>query len=124
MLDPILTSGLILAGAVGSFGVACKVVKDWKGCSTEEAAKHIRNWVNGRKTVPLADEPGFRNAIYQNLNKVIGDKRYVELAKLDDALRVAGHTPVVASGTNSGLSCTILPRVLSCGLGLKMPGRS
>lgn len=103
MLDPILTSGLILAGAVGSFGVACKVVKDWSGCSTEEAAKKIRNLVNGKITVPLDKDPGFYEAICQGLKDVIGDKRYSELAKLDAALRAAGRTPVIACGSHSGL---------------------
>lgn len=113
MIDPILTSGLLLAGAVGSFGVACKVVKDWKGCSTEEAAKQIRDFVNGKKNVPLANEPGVYEDLCQGLKDVVGDKRYGELAKLDDALRAAGHTPVIASGTNSGLKCitiTVQPK--------------
>lgn len=106
MLDPILTSGLILAGAVGSFGVACKVVKDWSGCSTtEEAAQKIRDFVNGKTTVPLSTEPGVYEELCQGLKDVVGDKRYGELAKLDAALRAAGHTPVIASCTNSGLPC-------------------
>lgn len=104
MIEEILTSGLILIGAVGSFGVACKVVKDWSGCSTtEEAAKKIRDFVNGKKTVPLANDPGFYEAICQGLKGVIGDKRYGELVKLDAALRVAGKTPVITCGSHSGL---------------------
>lgn len=113
MLDPILTSGLILAGAVGSFGVACKVVKDWKGCSEEEAAQKIRDFVNGKVTVPLSQDPGVYGELCQGLNAVIGNKRYGALEKLDAALRAAGHTPVIASGTNSGLQCitiTVQPK--------------
>ena len=52
MLEELLATALLVAGAVGSFGVACKVVKDWKGCSEEEAAQKIRDFVNGM--VPLA----------------------------------------------------------------------
>lgn len=103
MLDPILTSGLLLAGAAGSFGVACKVVKDWSGCSTEEAARKIRDFVNGKKTVPLANDPGFYDEICQGLKGVIGDARYSELVKADTALRLAGRTPVITCGSHSGL---------------------
>jgi len=87
----------------GGFSVACKIVKEWSGCSTDEAAKKIRNFVNGKVTVPLEKDPGFYEAICQGLKGVIGDKRYGELAKLDAALRAAGHTPVITAGFNSGL---------------------
>ena len=103
MLEELLATALLVAGAVGSFGVACKVVKDWKGCSEEEAAQKIRDFVNGKGSVPLLAEPGVYETLCQELKAVVGDKRYGELAKLDAALRAAGHTPVIASGTNSGL---------------------
>lgn len=105
MLDPILTTGLILAGAVGSFGVACKVVKDWNGCSEEEAAQKIRDFVNGKTAVPLSKDQGVYTELCQGLQNVMGEKRYNELARVDAALRAAGHMPVIASGTNSGLPC-------------------
>lgn len=108
MLDPILTSGLILAGAVGSFGVACKVVKDWKGCSEEEAAQKIRDFVNGKVTVPLSKDQGLYTELCQELQNILGEKRYNELARVDAALRAAGHMPVIASGTNSGLPNIII----------------
>lgn len=113
MLEEILVTGALVAGAVGSFGVACKVVKDWNGCSEEEAARKIRDFVNGKVTVSLANDPGVYREICQGLNDIIGDKRYGALAKLDAALRAAGQTPVIASGTNSGLPCidiTVKPK--------------
>lgn len=105
MLEEILVTGALVAGAVGSFSVARKVVKDWKGCSDEEAAQKIRDFVNGKANVPLAQDPGVYEEICQGLNDIIGDKRYGALVNLNAALRAAGHTPVIASGTNSGLPC-------------------
>lgn len=105
MLEELLATALLVAGAVGSFGVACKVVKDWKGCSEEEAAQKIRDIVNGKTTVPLVNDQGVYTELCQGLQNVMGEKRYNELARVDAALRAAGHTPVIASGTNSGLPC-------------------
>ena len=105
MIEELLVTGVLVAGAVGGFGLACKAVKDWSGCSEEEAARKIRDFVNGKVTVSLANDPGVYREICQGLNDIIGDKRYGALAKLDAALRAAGHTPVIASGTNSGLPC-------------------
>ena len=105
MLEELLATALLVAGAVGSFGVACKVVKDWKGCSEEEAAQKIRDFVNGKTTVPLSKDQGVYTELCQGLQNVMGEKRYNELARVDAALRAAGHTPVIASGTNSGLPC-------------------
>ena len=103
MIEELLVTGVLVAGAVGSFSVARKVVKDWKGCSDEEAAQKIRDFVNGKANVPLAQDPGVYEEICQGLNDIIGDKRYSALVNLNAALRAAGHTPVIASGTNSGL---------------------
>ena len=105
MIEELLVTGVLVAGAVGSFSVARKVVKDWKGCSDEEAAQKIRDFVNGKANVPLAQDPGVYEEICQGLNDIIGDKRYGALVNLNAALRAAGHTPVIASGTNSGLPC-------------------
>ena len=105
MLEELLATALLVAGAVGSFGVACKVVKDWKGCSEEEAAQKIRDFVNGKTAVPLSKDQGVYTELCQGLQNVMGEKRYNELARVDAALRAAGHTPVIASGTNSGLPC-------------------
>ena len=105
MIEELLVTGVLVAGAVGSFSVARKVVKDWKGCSDEEAAQKIRDFVNGKANVPLAQDPGVYAATSQGLNDIIGDKRYGALVNLNAALRAAGHTPVIASGTNSGLPC-------------------
>ena len=105
MLEELLATALLVAGAVGSFGVACKVVKDWKGCSEEEAAQKIRDFVNGKTAVPLSKDQGVHTEPCQGLQTVMGEKRYNELARVDAALRAAGHTPVIASGTNSGLPC-------------------
>jgi len=105
LIEELLVTGALVAGAVGSFSVARKVVKDWKGCSDEEAAQKIRDFVNGKANVPLAQDPGVYEEICQGLNDIIGDKRYGALVNLNAALRAAGHTPVIASGTNSGLPC-------------------
>jgi len=113
LFNEILMTGVILAGAVGSFGVACKVVKDWNGCSDEEAAQKIRDFVNGKVTVPLSQDQGLQSELCQGLQSILGDKRYNNLARVDAALRAAGHTPVIASGTNSGLPCidiTVQPK--------------
>lgn len=113
MIEELLVTGVLVAGAVGGFGLACKAVKDWSGCSEEEAAQKIRDFVNGKVTVPLSQDPGVYGELCQGLNAVIGNKRYSALEKLDAALRAAGQTPVIASGTNSGLQCitiTVQPK--------------
>ena len=69
LLNKILTTGAILAGTVGSFGAACKVDKDWKGCSEEEAARKIRDFVNGKVTVPLSQDQGLHSEMCQGLDR-------------------------------------------------------
>lgn len=105
MIEELLVTGVLVAGAVGGFGLACKAVKDWSGCSEEEAAQKIRDFVNGKTAVPLSKDQGVYTELCQGLQNVMGEKRYNELARVDAALRAAGHTPVIASGTNSGLPC-------------------
>ncbi len=108
MLELISMIIAALLVGLGGFSVACKIVKEWSGCSEEEAARKVRNLVTGKVTVPLANDPGFYNELCQALQNIIGEKRYGDLAKLDAALRAAGQMPVVACGTNSGLPCIII----------------
>lgn len=110
-LTSIIIAALLVG--VGGFSVACKIVKEWTGCSMEEAARKVRDFVSGKVTVPLSADPGFYAELCQALRDIIGDKRYTGLEKLDTALRTAGHTPVIACGTNSGLPCitiTVRPK--------------
>lgn len=95
----------IFLGALGVFAGAVHLVKVYTGCSTDEAIAKIQNLINGKVVVPLANDPGYYDEICQALRNIIGDKRYNELAKLDAALRAAGHTPVIACGTVLGVPC-------------------
>ena len=69
-----------------------------------EVTQRIRDFVLRKVTVPLATQE-LHNEICQQLQNILGEKRYNDLARVDAALRAAGHTPVIASGTNSGLPC-------------------
>lgn len=69
-----------------------------------EVTQRIRDFALRKVTVPLATQE-LHNEICQQLQNILGEKRYNDLARVDAALRAAGHTPVIASGTNSGLPC-------------------
>lgn len=103
----------IFLGALGVFAGAVHLVKVYTGCSTDEAIAKIQNLINGKVVVPLANDPGYYDEICQAIRNIIGEKRYGELVNLNSALCAAGHTPVIASGTDLGLACmdiTIQPK--------------
>lgn len=80
----------------------CHIIKLWTGCSREEADKKLHNFLNGRVQYSISEDAGFCNDVWENIRKIIGEKRYEELVRLS---QTAIDTPLLFFGVWGMLPC-------------------
>lgn len=56
-----------------------KLIRIWTGCSSNEAVTRLQRFVNGIPNYRFEADSGLQNEIWENVKKVIGDKRYQQL---------------------------------------------
>lgn len=59
-----------------------KLIGIWTGCSSNEAVTRLQRFVNGIPNYRFGEDSGLQNEIWENVKKVIGDKRYQQLVAL------------------------------------------
>lgn len=73
---------VIIALIVLLFFITRSLVMLWTGCTAEEAAKKIQEFVSQKKNYHLAEDQILVSDLCEDLKNVIGDVRYQELCKL------------------------------------------
>lgn len=85
---------------IGGFYATCQVIKLWTGCNSNEAVAKLHNFMNGKVQYTFFNDMGFANDMWENVKKVIGEKRFQQLVNLSNT---AINTPLLSFGENSGL---------------------
>ena len=60
-----------------------KLIRMWTGCSDNEAVAKLQRFVNGTPVYRIEEDIGLQNEIWENVKKVIGEKRYNQLVDLN-----------------------------------------
>ena len=63
--------------------VVIKLIRMWTGCSNDEAVVKLQRFINGTPVYRIEEDIGLQNAIWENVKKVIGEKRYNQLVDLN-----------------------------------------
>lgn len=72
-----------------------KLIRIWTGCSSDEAVTRLQRFVNGIPNYRFEEDSGLQNEIWENVKKIIGDKRYQQLVALNTT---AISTPLFFAG--------------------------
>lgn len=72
-----------------------KIIRIWTGCSSSEAVMRLQKFVNGIPNYRFEEDAGLQNEIWENVKKIIGDKRYQQLVALSTT---AISTPLFFAG--------------------------
>ena len=63
--------------------VVIKLIRMWTGCSNDEAVVKLQRLINGTPVYRIEEDIGLQNEIWENVKKVIGEKRYNQLVDLN-----------------------------------------
>lgn len=77
-----------------------KLIRIWTGCSSNEAVAKLQRFINGIPDYKFEADLGLQNEIWENVKKVIGDKRYQQLVALSTT---AISTPMFFAGVEGTL---------------------
>ncbi len=72
-----------------------KMIKMWSGCSDKEATAKLKRFINGTPNYKFEEDIGLQNEIWENVKKIIGEKRFQQLINLSTT---AINTPLFFSG--------------------------
>lgn len=95
MLEIVLFIIICFAICMLAYYGVIKLIRTWTGCSSNEAVTRLQRFVNGIPNYRLEEDAGLQNEIWENVKKVIGDKRYQQLYALSTT---AISTPLFFAG--------------------------
>lgn len=91
---------LLFIGSIALYYLVIHIIKRWTGCDNAEAEQKIHNFVNGKTLYSLASDERFIYEVWENIRKIIGDKRFEQLHQLS---QTALGFPLLAFGQSGSL---------------------
>ena len=72
--------------SIVSFYVVVHIIKIWTGCNDKEAVAKLQRFINGKPLYKFEDDIGLQNDIWDNVRKIIGEKRVQQLVNLNSTM--------------------------------------
>ena len=72
--------------SIVSFYVVVHIIKIWTGCNDKEAVAKLQRFINGKPLYKFEDDIGLQNDIWDNVRKIIGEKRFQQLVNLNSTM--------------------------------------
>lgn len=95
MLNLILFSIIGFVVCILVYYGVIRLIKMWTGCNDNEAVAKLQRFVNGTPTYKFEEDIGLQNEIWENVKKIIGERRYQQLVSLSST---SISTPMFFSG--------------------------
>ncbi len=92
----ILLFVIVIAGYYG----VCHVIRIWTGCDFEQASTKLHNYFNGTITYDFTNDNSFVDAVWFNVQNIIGVKQFEQLKRLSNT---AIGTPLLTFTVYGGL---------------------
>ena len=62
------------------------IIKMWTGCNDKEAVAKLQRFITGKALYRFEEDFGLQNDIWDNVRKIIGEKRFQQLVNLNSTM--------------------------------------
>lgn len=100
MLELVLGIIIIFVVVVALYYGVCHIIRIWTGCDFEQATTKLHNYFNGTITYDFTNDNSFVDAVWFNVQNIIGIKQFEQLKRLSNT---AIGTPLLTFTVYGGL---------------------